>query len=191
MSEETNPKQGEAELRIVKARRAKLARRVFWWSLAALIVVGGSFVIVRYIRKSSGNQPGQFIADQGRNHVSLGSPFNYNSNPPTSGPHFATPADWGVYDKEIPDQALIHNLEHGGVWLAYKPGIDGETVKKLEAIAKDFGRKVVMAPRSANDSDVALAAWNHLDKFSAAEFSEERVRAFIKAYRNRGPEFVP
>ena len=191
MIEEVTNRQTEAEVRIARARRAKLARRVFWWSLTALVITGGVFALVSYIRKPSGNQPGQLIADQGRDHVSLGSPFSYNSNPPTSGPHFATPADWGVSDKEIPDQILIHNLEHGGILIAYKPGIDAGVVKKLEAIAKDYGRKVVMAPRSANDSDVALAAWNHLDKFSAAEFSEERVRNFVDAYRNRGPEFVP
>lgn len=185
------PTPSEQELRIARARRAKLIRRTLWVA-AVLILIGASvWVVARLGRKETIHGPGQFIPDQGAAHVALDTKFGYNSNPPTSGPHFATPAEWGVYKEEIHDQVLIHNLEHGGIWVAYKPGINPEVASKLEVIAKEFGRKVIMAPRAANDSDIALAAWNHLDKFSVAEFSEERVRKFIKAYRNKGPEFVP
>lgn len=123
--------------------------------------------------------------------MALDTPFQYHSSPPTSGPHFANVAEWGVYTEEIHDQILIHNLEHGGILIAYRPGIDPGIIAKLEAIAKAFGRKVIMAPRAANDADIALAAWTRVEKFPASEFSEERVREFIRAWRNKGPEFVP
>ncbi len=180
----------ERELRIAQARRAKVLRRSLWATGIVLAIAGVVFVVARYAQAPA-NGPGQTIPDQGREHVPLGQAFEYNSNPPTSGPHFANPAEWGVYDKEIHDQILIHNLEHGGIWISYRPGVASSTVEQLAAIAKEFGRKVIMAPRQANDADIALAAWNHLDKFSETEFSEERVREFIRAYRNRGPEFVP
>lgn len=191
MDEGTSRPSGEQELRVAAARRKKLLRRIILAAAALFLVGSSAWVTVRFWRQAGGNRPGLTIPDQGAPHVELGTPFEYNSNPPTSGPHHVTPAEWGVYPEEIHDQIVIHNLEHGGIWIAYKPGIDSAVVAKLEAITKEFGRKVIMAPRAANDADIALAAWNHLDKFSAAEFSEERVRAFIKAYRNRGPEFVP
>lgn len=184
-------KPSEQELRIARARRVKLVKLAIWLAVAGLLAAGGSWVLLRLGRGSGTSGPGQFIADQGRDHVPLGTKFDYNSNPPTSGPHFAAPEEWGVYDKEIDDQILIHNLEHGGIWISYKPGIDAALKGELEAIAKDYGRKVIITPRQANDSDIALAAWNHLDKFSAGEFSGKRVRDFVKAYRNKGPEFVP
>lgn len=180
----------ERELRIARARRAKILKRSALCAAAVVVVVGGIFLLVRSARAPA-NGPGTTIPDQGAEHIALGTPFEYNSNPPTSGPHFATPAEWGVYQEEIADQILIHNLEHGGVWISYTPGLDPALVAKLEGFHHEFGRKIIVAPRAANDTNIALAAWNHLDKFSAAEFSEERVRAFIKAYRNRGPEFVP
>lgn len=180
----------EREVRIAQARRTKILKRSLLTTAVALVIAAGVFALVRYAQAPA-NGPGETIPDQGRNHVPLGQVFAYNSNPPTSGPHFANPAEWGVYREEIPDQVLIHNLEHGGIWISYRPGVASSTVERLEAIAKDYGRKIIMAPRSANDSDIALAAWNHLDKFSAAEFSEEHIREFIKAYRNKGPEFVP
>lgn len=181
----------EREARIAAARRARVLKRALWTGVAALLVAGSVYGLVRYSRERAANLPGVAIPDQGRQHVALGTLFQYNSNPPTSGPHFATPAEWGVYREEIPDQVLIHNLEHGGVWISYRPGIASSVIERLEAIGREFGRKVIMAPRAANDSDIALAAWGRLDTFAESEFSEERVRAFIKAWRNKGPEFVP
>ncbi len=166
-------------------------KRLLWSAAAVAVLAGGAYAVVRYSGEQAQNRPGVFFANQGQQHVPIGTPFAYNSNPPTSGPHYTRPEEWGVYQKEIHDQVLIHNLEHGGIWISYRPGVASSTIAELEAITREFGRKVIMTPRSANDPDVALAAWNWLDKFSAAEFSEERVRAFIKAHRNRGPEFVP
>lgn len=183
--------QSEKEERVSRARRNKIIKRVVWTVAALILIAAGGRAIVAYNRYSSDNQPGVLYPEQGREHMAAGTAFQYNSNPPTSGPHAGNDAEWGVYDKELSDDVLIHNLEHGGIWISYKPGINPEIVSKLDAIAKEFGRKVIMAPRAANDADIALAAWTRLDKFSAAEFSEERVKRFIKAYINRGPEFVP
>lgn len=183
--------QSEKEERVLRARRNKIIKRVVWTAAALIIVAAGGWAIVAYNRYSSGNPPGIFYPEQGREHVAPGTAFQYNSNPPTSGPHAGNDAEWGVYDKELSDDVLIHNLEHGGIWISYKPGANPEVVSKLALITKEFGRKVIMTPRAANDADIALAAWTRLDKFSAGEFSEERVRRFIRAYINRGPEFVP
>jgi len=180
----------EREVRIAQARRTKILKRSALTAAVVVVVVGGIFALVRYAQAPS-NGPGMTIADQGRDHVPLGQAFDYNSNPPTSGPHHANPAEWGVYAEEMNDQILIHNLEHGGIWISYRPGVASSTVERLESFHHEFGRKIIVAPRQANDADIALAAWNHLDKFSVSEFSEERVRAFIRAYRNKGPEFIP
>ena len=39
----------------------------------------------------------------------------WNSNPPTSGPHYVEWAVWDFYDEEVPLVRSVHNLEHGGV----------------------------------------------------------------------------
>ena len=169
----------------------RFAKRVVWIAAALVLLAAVGYGISRYRRNYSQNRPGVLVPDQGRQHVALDAPFLYNSNPPTSGPHVAIPAEWGVYPVEVHDQILIHNLEHGGILIAYRPGINSEVIAKLEGIAKEFGRKVIMAPRASNDADIALAAWTRLDKFPVSEFTKERVKAFIRAWRNKGPEFVP
>lgn len=110
----------------------------------------------------------------------------YNSNPPTSGPHYAQPADWGVYQEEINDENVIHSMEHGGIWISYQPDIDEETKEKLEAIGKKYSGSVVVSPRSANDAPIALASWGRLEKLSS--FDEEHIVEFIKRNKNKSPE---
>ena len=63
--------------------------------------------------------------------------------------------------------------------------------QKSEGLYEKYGRKIIVTPRSKNDTDIALAAWTRLDKFNVNEYSDERVEKFIKAFRNKGPEFVP
>lgn len=182
---------GIKKSRVGQAIRRKNIKKAIWviGSIAVLVflVAGGIF----YSRWKNQNLPGEFVSDQGREHVGPGHGHIYNSNPPTSGPHFVRPAEWGLYKEELPDEVLIHNMEHGGVWISYKPEIAKDTIKNLESFYEKYGRKIIVAPRSKNDTDIALAAWNRLDKFSAAEYSDERIERFIRAFRNKGPEFVP
>jgi len=177
--------------RVDEALRRKKMRRIFFVLLIILLAVILTAGVFWYGKRRQKNLPGQFLAEQGREHVGLEHVFSYNSNPPTSGPHFSKEAEWGVYKEELADRTVIHNLEHGGIWISYKPDISEEIRKKLESFYDEWGRKIIVTPRSQNDSDIALAAWNRLDKFSASEYSDERVDKFIRAFRNKGPEFVP
>ena len=47
----------------------------------------------------------------------------WNSNPPTSGPHYVEWAIWNFYDEEVPLVKSVHNLEHGGVVIHYGPQV--------------------------------------------------------------------
>lgn len=183
--------------RAADAARRKKMRRIILSVAAVLITAGLIFYGVPYIWQGPKDAPGESYVNQGQEHVALDYQFSYNSNPPTSGPHFASPANWGVYDYEVHDKLFIHNLEHGGIWISYKPSVDLHVVEHLKSIVSEFGgSKLVMAPRSANDSDVAVMAWTRVLKFDLGgqDISEEQlnqIHAFYKAYKNRGPEFVP
>ena len=41
--------------------------------------------------------PGIRFPDLGQQHVEVATSVTYNSNPPTSGPHYPYPAAWGIY----------------------------------------------------------------------------------------------
>lgn len=141
----------------------------------------------------------------GRNHIASGTPGSgYVSNPPTSGPHWSSPAKNGIYDKQLPDEQIIHDLEHGYVWISYKvasqpseatqeasavPAAPDDVINELKKIVEADNWKVILSPRDKNDTMIVLAAWGRLLKLENADY--DKVRDFIKTYRNRGPEKTP
>ena len=134
--------------------------------------------------------PGVEFASLGQQHVLPSSPeITYNSNPPTSGPHYFAAAQSGIYDTEFPDRELIHNIEHGHIWISYRPDLPKDEIEQLAVIAKSYGTKIIMAPRAKDDSPIAIAAWQHVLKSSTVD--EVQIRAFINALQGHGPESVP
>lgn len=132
-----------------------------------------------------------FYPAQNREHIGVGAAHGeYVSNPPSSGWHYELTAKKQFYDEPVPDEYLLHNLEHGDVWIAYHPRISQEVKDELKKFA--FA-KINITPREANDTDIALVAWERVDKFDldGAPLPESRIRDFIKRYRNKGPERIP
>lgn len=130
----------------------------------------------------------------GREHVSEGARHtDYNSNPPTSGPHYDTPEPRGAYREPFADEVLVHNLEHGYVWISYRPDTSPEIVNTLESFA-GFSKKIIVTPRKEDEKMIALAAWGWLDTFDSAspdrlsDEEKKRIDDFIDQFINKGPE---
>lgn len=109
----------------------------------------------------------------------------YNSNPPTSGPHYEQPANWGIYATELPDERVIHNLEHGGIWISYK-GIDDDILSKLKTIASSNPGSVILTPREKNEKPIVLASWGRLQALDS--YDEAKILEFITHNKNKSPE---
>lgn len=152
--------------------------------------VGFGFWLMKSSEKAQQNLPGQTFENQGQTHIPEGTTDHpaYNSNPPTSGPHWPTPADWGVYNTTQPDERFVHNLEHGGIWISYKPDkVDQATIALLNDFAKRYPL-IVVEPRDKDDATISLAAWTHLENLD--QYNERTILEFINAYHNKGPEKV-
>ncbi|PIR05141.1 MAG: hypothetical protein COV57_00655 [Candidatus Liptonbacteria bacterium CG11_big_fil_rev_8_21_14_0_20_35_14] len=67
---------------------------------------------------------------------------------------------------------------------------DKKTYQERKTLKDLAGNKVIITPRSQNDSDIAVVAWGRLDTFNKSEFNINRIKDFIKRYKNRGPEKV-
>jgi len=125
-----------------------------------------------------------------REHIASGAKgSSYNSNPPTSGSHWPAPAKSGIYDKELADEQVIHNMEHGYIWISYKTDAPDEVKNKLKEIVEGDNWKVIMTPRANNETTIAIAAWGRV--LNMTDLDTEKVEDFIKTYRNRGPEKTP
>lgn len=161
-----------------------------FWLLVIIGVVWGLYLYAGY-SEPKGEDLSRAVELMEVAHITPGSPLpKYTSNPPSSGPHYEQTAQSGFREEEIPDQNIIHNLEHGDIWIAYHPRISEEAKNAL----KKFGAaKVIITPRSANETDIALVSWGRVDTFNleANVIPEQRINDFIKRYILQGPERVP
>jgi hypothetical protein len=125
-------------------------------------------------------------------------PKEWNSFPPTSGPHYVTPAVYGFYPDPVELARVLHGLEHGGAFMLYGPKAPPETVHRLREIYDRDPRGLVVAPLPELGNKIALGAWTskapgsnlvgvgHLAKCTAVD--KPAFEAFLAAYRGRGPE---
>jgi hypothetical protein len=135
---------------------------------------------------SMGGKPGIKQEAQARYHIDFGESHpKYNSVPATSGWHYAqpnAPVAWGVYKDFLPDEVLLHNLEHGGIGIHYNcPDGCSDMAGQLAEFASKYP-KIVVSPYPGMETLIALTAWTYLDKFD--EFDAERITDFIEAHIN-------
>ena len=125
-----------------------------------------------------------------QNHVAEGQTVAYESDPPTSGAHYATWTNPGFY-KEIPSkEKLVHSLEHGYVVIYYDQSkVTAEQLTAIEKVAQKYRGAwdgVVAVPRSDATYPVILTAWEHSLKLDS--FDQARIDSFVDTFRGRGPE---
>ena len=159
------------------------------YGIIGVLIVGFAVLIV-WSKQSETPRPGIAQKDLGRQHVEQKS---YSTDQlPTSGPH-ASPLGWGVYETEQRDDQLIHNLEHGGIVVTYRPGISENDLSQLtQLLGKPFSEpkfaptKVVLAPRSKNKSQIVLSSWQRSQ--SLENYDKETIIMYVKRNLGKSPE---
>ena len=180
----------EEKLLASYARRMKIRKAMKIAVISFVVIISGS-VLTWFAFRGTSEMPGEEVSIQPNEIINPGEPMPgiYLTNPPVSGWHYDETASWGIHEEEVKDQIAVSNLEQGGVWITYSPDLPPEVVDGLKSITEKYKDKVILSPRSANDSLIALSAWGRLDKFDY--FDEARIKKFIRAYKDKGPESVP
>lgn len=139
--------------------------------------------------KSGG--PGETFAILPATHIPTATTYDqYNSTPPTSGPHWDAPAPWGVVTTPVPNERQVHNLEHGGIVIQYKSE-DAALISQLEKFAQkqvSYPCYLMVAPYPNMSSTITVTAWGVRETMET--YDEAKLQSFVDAYRNRGPEQV-
>jgi cell division protein FtsL len=122
---------------------------------------------------------------EGAKHVGLKTAVDFKTNPPTSGSHLANPQPWGYYNKVLADKAVVHALEHGGIWISYQSLSDGDKLI-LKEIAKVNPLSVIVSSRPANDNKIVVASWSRMMKLDSIDSA--LIQKYINTYKNQSPE---
>ena len=180
-----------------RRQRKQLRNKLIWSAvgLAGLAVLG--FMIWNVVKPAAG----EAVPVMGTDHIEEGTlpAGGYNSEPPTSGPHYANPLNAGFYSEaqaeaipDPPDGYLIHSLEHGYVIFWYNCQVlaedDCEQLKAdIQSVMDSFnGVELIAFPREGLEHPVVMTSWGRLQRFD--EFDRGEARRFIRRNRNRAPE---
>ncbi len=163
--------------------------------LTVFMVIGAVWLLGAQDAKEQGKLAkslmGEKIADLGAPHVARGQTHPaYNSNPPTSGWHWGDgTAGPGIKDQPVPDELVLHSMEHGAAVLWYKDDLPQADVERLKKVFNDASGKKIMLSRKDLDVPVALTSWNYLLKLKSID--EGQIKAFIETNNDRAPEKAP
>jgi hypothetical protein len=118
----------------------------------------------------------------------LAGPIVYTESPPIGGEHNVVWQNCGVYNVPIHNEHAVHSLEHGAVWITYRPDLAPDQVQMLRALAADDF--MLLSPYPGLSHPVVASAWNHQLTFERAD--DPALPAFIAEYKNNPrttPEF--
>ena len=190
------PKETKREARRQQKRRERRRTYLIWGGVGLLAVIGIGWIGSRVFRPAAGEATPLMDAT----HIAEGTnPGDYNSDPPTSGPHYPSEYQARFYEEaDLPGLApfhegfLVHNLEHGYVIFWYNCDLLDETgctnLKEQIKTTMDGlgGAKLIAYPWPSLDVPLVMTSWGRLQRFET--FDLEQAKAFYRANLNRAPE---
>lgn len=163
------------------------------WTLAgiAVVVVFAVGILGYVLTRPSASTPAgpaqpptgvQTFANLSRDHVP--GPVTYPQTPPVGGAHNPAWLNCGTYTSPVPNENAVHSLEHGAVWITYRPGLpDAELTGLRTTVAGQ--RYVILSPYPGLPTPIVASAWGVQLRLDNA--SDPRLAQFIRAYQ-QGPQ---
>ncbi|UWE13633.1 DUF3105 domain-containing protein [Actinacidiphila bryophytorum] len=171
-----------------QARQKERRRRLVRYGLitaSALVAAGGLTAAALAAGGGSSTAKIDGVRSFGhlsRNHVQ--GTVSYAQNPPVGGDHSPVWLNCGIYDKPVPNENAVHDMEHGAVWITYRPGLPADQLAELKATA---GKTtfVGLSPYPGLTSPIVISAWGKQLVLQKAD--DPRLADFVSAYR-QGPQ---
>ena len=106
---------------------------------------------------------------------------DYQLRPPAGGAHNPKWLNCGFYDEPTPDENLVHDLEHGAVWLAYSPDLAAADLQVIHDMAR-ANPKIVATPYPDLAAGVAVVATAWARQLTLDSVDDPRLDAFSAQY---------
>jgi hypothetical protein len=111
-------------------------------------------------------------------------PQTYAQTPPAGGVHSAAWQNCGIYDQPVRNEPAVHSLEHGAVWITYRPDLYAAAIEALRGLAR--GRShVLVSPYPDLPSPIVATAWGL--QLPVEDASDARLPVFVSRYE-KGPQ---
>lgn len=153
-----------------RERKARMRKTITYVVIGVLVVAGiaGIFAAraasnknkdkLRKAAAAGGCEPVRTFPNEVRGSNPHLAPYEYKTNPPTSGNHDPSTSPTG-FPGQVPDANLVHNLEHGEIIFWYKPDLDTAVITGLQNLVKKEPQYYIMVPRTNMDAPLYFTSW--------------------------------
>jgi peptidyl-prolyl cis-trans isomerase B (cyclophilin B) len=109
-------------------------------------------------------------------------PVTYEVLPPVGGPHHPAwqNCNGEVYAEPVANEHAVHSLEHGAVWVTYRPDLPPDQVSALAGRVTGT-EKLFMSPFPELAAPISLQAWGY--QLEVDDAGDDRIDEFIRALR--------
>lgn len=191
MSRKVQRESARAErLEAMRAEQRKRARRRTALIVAACLVVVGVLGGVAWaLFGSSGSEPAkagkvaltglQKYPGLARDHTT--GKVLYEQTPPVGGKHSAVWQNCGIYDKPVKNENAVHSLEHGAIWITYRPGLAASQIATIrdDVAGQRYG---LVSPYPGLPAPVVATVWGQQLKLGSA--SDPRLKVFVDTFKS-------
>ena len=123
-----------------------------------------------------------FMVDAGHSE----GPVSYPQVPPVGGIHNPVWQPCTFYDQPVQNERAVHSLEHGAIWITYRPDLAQSEVDTLASLARSR-KDVLVSPWDAGlPAPLVATSWGRQLRLESA--SDPRLTQFVRIYANQGPE---
>jgi len=152
--------------------------------VAAFVVLALAVVVPVAVQRLRAGQEAAVTADLSevrdypdlpRDHVE--GDVDYAQVPPVGGKHDPVWLDCGAYDAPVRDENGVHDLEHGSVWITYRPDLDAAGVRTLTEALPQNG---ILSPYDGLPAPVVVTVWGRQLRLTGAD--DPRLVLFIQRY---------
>jgi hypothetical protein len=113
-----------------------------------------------------------------RDHVD--DDLEYPHSPPIGGDHSSAWQNCGVYRDPVLDESAVHSLEHGAVWITYRPDLAAADIEVLEGLA-DGQTHLLVSPYPGLTAPIVAGAWGAQQSFQSVD--DDGIREFITSFQ--------
>lgn len=105
--------------------------------------------------------------------------IDYGREPPTNGDHAPIWQNCGFYGEPVKTENAVHTLDHGAVWITYRPGLTREQMETLREYGEE--RYVLISAYPGQPAPVIATAWRNQLYLEGAD--DPRLRQFVDQFR--------
>ena len=167
-------------------QRSGNARRNKWLWIAFIAVAVVGTTAVAFIALAPPAVPtldGMLVyANLPRDHSEA--PQTYAQTPPAGGIHSSVWQNCGIYDQPVHNENAVHSLEHGAVWITYRPDLPVDAIKHIQDLARGHDH-VLVSPYPDLPHPIVATAWGL--QLPLDDANDARLPLFISRYE-QGPQ---